>query len=152
EIVPVGDLVVHRAAGVTIGHAAIHAARGLRPVLLLGQRQDEFAPMLDALLDRLVVAVVALELEKAGDLAHSYSAACIVRAFSISASARRYSTGITLRNIGQYLLHSDRIVAARTEPARRSWRVIRRCSRCASNRVMSVKMSTRPWDSRSWMW
>ena len=27
--------------------------------------------MLDALLDRLVVAVVALELEKAGDLAHS---------------------------------------------------------------------------------
>src|SRR5690606_25711730 len=29
EVVPVGDLVVHRAAGVTIGNAAIHAARGL---------------------------------------------------------------------------------------------------------------------------
>jgi hypothetical protein len=29
EVVPVGDLVVHRTAGVTIGDAAIHAARGL---------------------------------------------------------------------------------------------------------------------------
>src|ERR1700730_10494154 len=152
EVVPVGDLVVHRATGVAIGHAAIHAARGLRPVLLLGKRQDEFAPVLDALLDRLIMAVVALEIEETRNLSHSYSAACIVRAFSISASARRYSTGITLRNIGQYLLHSDRIVAARTEPARRAWRVISKCSRCASNRVMSVRISTRPWDSRSWMW
>ena len=78
EIVPVRDLVVHRAAGRSAGvswclavrDAAIHAARRLLLVVLLGQRQDEFAPMLDALLDRLVVAVVALELEKAGDLAH----------------------------------------------------------------------------------
>ena len=31
----------------------------------------------------------------------AYSAACIVRAFSISASARRYSTGITLTNFGK---------------------------------------------------
>ena len=30
EVVPVGDLVVHRAAGVAIGDAAVHAARGLR--------------------------------------------------------------------------------------------------------------------------
>ena len=29
EVVPVGDLVVDRAAGVTIGNAAIHAARRL---------------------------------------------------------------------------------------------------------------------------
>src|SRR3981081_3189903 len=86
EIVPVGDLVVHRAAGMTIGHAAIHAARGLRAVLLLGQRQDELAPVLDALLDRLVVTVVALELEETRDLAHSYSAACMVCAFCNSAS------------------------------------------------------------------
>ena len=69
-----------------------------------GQRQHEFVPMLDALRDRLVVAVLALDFEKAGDLAHTYySAACIVAAFSfaISASARRYSTGITLRNSGR---------------------------------------------------
>src|SRR6202043_2613100 len=108
--------------------------------------QDEFAPVLDALLDRLVVAVVALEFEETRNLTHSYSAACIVRAFSISASARRYSTGITLRNIGQYFVHSARIVAARAEPVRRACRMIRRCSRCASNWVMSVRTSTRPCD------
>ena len=86
-----------------IRHAAIHAARGLLAQLLLGQRQHEFVPMLDALRDRLVVAVLALDFEKAGDLAHLYSAACIAAAFSfaISASARRYSTGITLRNSGR---------------------------------------------------
>ncbi len=37
----------------------------------------------------------------AGARPRNHSAACMVRAFSISASARRYSTGITLRNIGQ---------------------------------------------------
>ena len=71
QVVPVRDLVVHRTAGVTIGNAAIHAARGLLRVLLVGQGEDELAPMLDALLDRLVVTVAALELEKAGDLAHT---------------------------------------------------------------------------------
>ncbi len=64
EVVPVRDLVVHRTAGVAVRDAAIHAARRLLLVRLLGQRQHEFAPMLDALLDRLVVAVVALEFEE----------------------------------------------------------------------------------------
>src|SRR5262249_370474 len=80
EIVPVGDLVVHGAAGrwggdqigaVAIGDAAVHAARRLLAVVLLRQRQHELAPMPDALLDRLVVAVGALVLEKTGDLAHT---------------------------------------------------------------------------------
>ena len=50
-----------------------------------------------------IIAIMVFDLEKTGDLAHSYSAACIVAAFSfaISASARRYSTGITLRNNGR---------------------------------------------------
>ena len=98
-----------------------------------GQREDEFAPMLDALLDRLVVTVAALELEKAGDLAHTLSrppAWCAPS--SISASARRYSSGITLRNFGQYFFQSARICAARAEPVSRACRVIRRCSRSAS--------------------
>ena len=52
QVVPVRDLVVDRAAdrragqpagAVAIGHAAIHAARGLVAQLLLGQRQHEFA-------------------------------------------------------------------------------------------------------------
>src|SRR4029079_13057704 len=70
QVVPVRDLVVYRTAGVTIRNVAIHAARGLVRILLVGQGEDEFAPMPDALLDRLVVTVAALELEKAGDLAH----------------------------------------------------------------------------------
>ena len=58
EIVPVGDLVIDRAArrprrhgagALAIGHAAIHAARGLGDVVRLRQRHDEFAPMMDAL-------------------------------------------------------------------------------------------------------
>ena len=70
EIVPVGDLVVHRAAVVAIGDAAIHAARRLALHLGLGQRLDELLPMLQPLLDRAVAAVVTLEFHEAGDLAH----------------------------------------------------------------------------------
>ena len=70
EIVPVGDLVVHRAAGVTIGDAAVHAARRLVPQFRLRERDDEFAVVAQALLDRRVVAVGALEFQKTGDLTH----------------------------------------------------------------------------------
>src|SRR5262249_42867769 len=59
-----------RAAGVTIRDAAVHAARRLVARLLLRQRNHELAPVAHALLDRRIVAVVALELEEAGDLAH----------------------------------------------------------------------------------
>src|SRR5262249_20811232 len=41
EIVPVGDLVVHRAAVVTVGNAAVHAARGLLFHLFFRQWLDE---------------------------------------------------------------------------------------------------------------
>ncbi len=79
EVVPVRDLVVDRTArragryrpgALAIGHAAIHAARGLGDVVLLRQRQHEFAPVANALSDRFVVAVLALVFEKAGDLTH----------------------------------------------------------------------------------
>src|SRR5271166_5153138 len=71
QIVPVRNLVVHGTAGVAVGNAAIHATRRLRPRLLLREWQHELAPVLDALLDRLVMAVAALVFEKAGDLAHA---------------------------------------------------------------------------------
>ena len=125
EVVPVGDLVVDRAArragrqragAHAIGHAAIHAARGLGDVILLRQRQHELAPMAHALGDRLVVAVLAFVFEKAGDLAHcAYSAAMAAAPF-ISLSARRYSTGMTLRNFGYNVFQSSRILAATAEP------------------------------------
>src|SRR5215467_8461479 len=112
EIIPVRNLIVDRtpcrragnaARSVAVGHSTIHAARRLFANLLFGKRQDKFAPMLYPLRDRLIVAVLALDFQKPGDLTHTYSAACIVAAFSfaISASARRYSTGITLRNSGR---------------------------------------------------
>src|SRR5262249_53930873 len=56
---------------VAIRNAAIHAARRLRARLVLGQRQHELAPVLHALFDPLVVAVVALVFEETGDFAHA---------------------------------------------------------------------------------
>src|ERR1700722_8420475 len=78
-IVEVRNLVVARPAGrargpragaVAIGDAAIHAARGLVAGVLLAQRNDEFAIALDALGDRLVFAIVPVDLQKTCNLAH----------------------------------------------------------------------------------
>src|SRR5258707_8086303 len=57
-----------------------------------------------------------------------HSAACILAAFSLasSARARRYSTGMTLRNFGRNASQFSMICAARREPANRAWREIRR--------------------------
>src|SRR5262249_234946 len=80
KVVPVRDQIVHRTAGgragdraraVAIGDAAVHAARCLLAILLFGEGQHEFAPVLDALLNRLVVAVLTLVFEEPGDLAHA---------------------------------------------------------------------------------
>src|SRR5262249_2895369 len=80
EVVPIRDLLVDRTPGrragqdigaVAIRNAAIHAARGLCSCLLFGQRQHELAPVLYALFDRLVMAVIALVLKEAGNLAHA---------------------------------------------------------------------------------
>ena len=79
QIVEIRNLVVdraarrarrHRAGAVAIGNAAIHAARGLVAGVLLAQGNDEFAVALHALGDRLVLAVVPLDLEKTCNLAH----------------------------------------------------------------------------------
>ncbi len=71
EVVPVRDLVVHRAAGVTKGNAAIHAAGGLANDLGLADGQEKLAVMADAVRHRLVAPVLAVDLEKARDLAHA---------------------------------------------------------------------------------
>ena len=77
EVVPVGDLIVDRAAGVTIGDAAVHAAGCLDLRVFLAQGLDEFAPMLQALRDRRVLALGALEFEEACNLAHSSSLSAV---------------------------------------------------------------------------
>src|SRR5262249_29227418 len=70
EVVPIRDLVVHRAAGVTIRNAAIHSARGLLARVFLRQRDDGLAVVADALLDHALVTIVSIELEESTDLAH----------------------------------------------------------------------------------
>src|SRR5258708_1466159 len=70
EIVPVGNDVVHRAAGLAEGNAAVHAARALLRHLLVGERPYEFLVDLDALRNRRIGPVLALDLHEAGDLAH----------------------------------------------------------------------------------
>ena len=49
EIVPVGDEVVDRAAGVAKGHTAVHAACALLALLLFRERLVDFEPVFDAL-------------------------------------------------------------------------------------------------------
>src|SRR3974390_657478 len=79
EVVPIRNLVVHRAAGRRAGDAAgavaitppaIHAAPRPLSQFIFRRRQDEFLPVPDALFDRLVVPIFALEFQKAGDLTH----------------------------------------------------------------------------------
>ena len=70
EIVPVGDLVVDRTADVTIGDAAIHAARRLIARRLLAQRQHELAIVADSVGGRRITPVRAIDLQKPRDLAH----------------------------------------------------------------------------------
>ena len=70
EIVPVGDLVVHRTAGVAIGNAAIHAARRLLLGVAIIERDGEFAEMADAVGSRRILLLLPIDFKKAGDLAH----------------------------------------------------------------------------------
>ena len=71
QVVPVGDLVVHRTAVVAIGNAAIHAARRLIARRLLRQRQNEFPVMANAVGRGRIAPVRAVDFEKTCHLAHS---------------------------------------------------------------------------------
>src|SRR5207237_3451192 len=74
EVVPVGDQVAERAAGVAERHAAVHAARAL--LLQLGHRQqhDELLEVLDALVLGALARVDPLDLQEAAELTHSRGA------------------------------------------------------------------------------
>src|SRR6476469_8418338 len=60
----------------------------------------------------------------------------------ISFSARRYSTGITLRNFGSQAFQSARISAALFEPVSLAWRVISTSSRSTSDESRFWNTST----------
>ena len=71
QVVPVGNEVVDRAAGVAEGNAAIHAARALLALLLLGEWLVDFEPVLKPVFDLAAGGLFALNLQKSCDLTHA---------------------------------------------------------------------------------
>ncbi len=71
QVVPVGDEVVDRAAGVAEGHAAVHAARALLALLLFRKWLVDFEPVLDALFRLAARRLFALNFKKSCDLTHA---------------------------------------------------------------------------------
>src|SRR5262249_60559057 len=69
-----------------------------------------------------------------------------------SLSARRYSTGMILRNFGYQPVQSFNILAAIAEPVWRAGRGIRWWSRGGAKLLRSDMISTRPGASRSRAW
>ncbi|AIJ88436.1 hypothetical protein DK63_3204 [Brucella melitensis bv. 1 str. 16M] len=72
EIVPVRDLVVHRAARrpVAVWNAAIHAARRLLLHLAIRHRDGEFAEVADTIRRRLVLRHLPVDFKKTSYLTH----------------------------------------------------------------------------------
>ena len=70
QVVPVRNNVVHRAAGVAEGNAAIHAARRLRAHLLFRKRLIDLEIVVDALLDGTPRRQLSRVFLEAGDLTH----------------------------------------------------------------------------------
>ncbi|OIQ88657.1 hypothetical protein GALL_294800 [mine drainage metagenome] len=79
EVVEVGNDVVHRAAVVAEGDAAVHAAPGLDLGLVVRQFVDEFLPVLEARRGRLVALLLAFEFHESGDFSHALSLVCDAR-------------------------------------------------------------------------
>jgi hypothetical protein len=70
EVVPVGDQVAQGAARVAERHAAVHAARGLAPQLLVGHRLVDVSVVPDALLYRPLRRRLASDLEESFGISH----------------------------------------------------------------------------------
>src|ERR1035437_8128174 len=73
QIVPIGNDVGERAAGVAEGDAAIHAARGLVAQVVLGERQVDFEPVLDAHGGVAALGQLPRVFHEAGDFSHDVS-------------------------------------------------------------------------------
>ena len=106
EVVPVGDLVVDRAAGVTERDAAIHAAGGLLLRRLLAERDHELAEMAHAIARRLVAPVAAVDLQEARYLTHRF------RSFALAIASQRSSAGARAR-----LQNCRSVAASRPSPS-----------------------------------
>ena len=70
KVVPIRNLIIDRTAIMAIGHAAIHAARGLCFQIRLIQRHDELAKVLHPLFFRQIASVLAIQFKKSGRFSH----------------------------------------------------------------------------------
>src|SRR5262249_34333386 len=70
QVVPVRDQIVDRTAAVAKRDAAIHAARSLIRKFSLGQRLQELRPRLATHVRSVIAAIVPLDLQEPGYLAH----------------------------------------------------------------------------------
>ena len=70
QVVPIGNDVGERAAGMAEGHAAIHAARGLRSQMVFRERLVDFEPVLDALRGVAPLRQLPRVFHEAGDFTH----------------------------------------------------------------------------------
>src|SRR5579872_7376069 len=70
QVVPVGDKVVDRAAGVAEGNAAVHAASALFALLLFREGFVYFEPVFDSFFGLAANRLFALDFEKSCDLTH----------------------------------------------------------------------------------
>ena len=127
QVVPVGNDVVDRAAGLAERDAAVHAARALLRRLVVLEREDELAVVAHALADRQRDFGNSLQLDESGDLAHyacsrsdrlarcrrRSPASIRVRRATSSPSARLYSFGNTFTN-----LRARRVPVVEHAPAR----------------------------------
>src|SRR6185312_8079638 len=75
EVVPVGNDVVDRTAGLAERDPAVHATRTLLRRLVVFEREDELAIVADALADRQRNFGNSLQLDEAGGLAHGSGSA-----------------------------------------------------------------------------
>jgi hypothetical protein len=93
QVVPVGNDVIDRAAGIAERDPAIHAAGALQARLLVGQGPDKLAVMLETRCGRLAGLRQTLILDESSRLTHAYAASsCFCAASSLS--TRRYSCGM----------------------------------------------------------
>ena len=135
QVVPVGNEVVQRAARVAERHAAIHAARALRPQLLLGRSRINLEPVVDPFGDRPPLGISRRILHKSGDLPMLHpcpNCRRLVRAeltgnmaprTRLTPSTRLYSCGNTLMNFGS----SSRPVLQNPRGARASGEIAMPC-------------------------
>ena len=70
QIIPIRDLVIHRAAIVAVRNAAIHATCGLILCRFFRQRDHKFLVVTNAIRGRRITTVATIDFEKSGYLTH----------------------------------------------------------------------------------